>query len=136
MDDADNLIWHSQVSLKVSISAWRLLRDRLPTKDNLVTRVRSWIGIPLVDFTTPRDHFVQFASSAGGSRACRSFSRWLSCASIIFTAHLACLRLSCMDGEIIDCSHDQQTRPIFCWTRSSYSLLGPNLNSDHSILFV
>ncbi|GAU48515.1 hypothetical protein TSUD_244350 [Trifolium subterraneum] len=27
MDDADTLIWHSQVLLKVSILAWRLLRD-------------------------------------------------------------------------------------------------------------
>ncbi|CAJ2637850.1 unnamed protein product [Trifolium pratense] len=38
MDEADNLIWHPQVPLKVSIFAWRLLRDRLPTKVNLVTR--------------------------------------------------------------------------------------------------
>jgi hypothetical protein len=38
MDDAAKLIWHSQVPLKVSIFAWRLLRDRLPTKANLVTR--------------------------------------------------------------------------------------------------
>ncbi|CAJ2638275.1 unnamed protein product [Trifolium pratense] len=38
LDDADNLIWHSQVPLKVSIFAWRLLRDRLPTRANLVTR--------------------------------------------------------------------------------------------------
>ncbi|MCI48548.1 glutamate-gated kainate-type ion channel receptor subunit GluR5, partial [Trifolium medium] len=37
-DDAENLIWHSQVPLKVSVFAWRLLRDRLPTKSNLVTR--------------------------------------------------------------------------------------------------
>ena len=29
------LIWHKQVPLKVSILAWRLLRDRLPTKNNL-----------------------------------------------------------------------------------------------------
>ncbi|GAU34816.1 hypothetical protein TSUD_394420 [Trifolium subterraneum] len=35
---ADDLIWHPQVPLKVSILAWRLLRDRLPTKANLVTR--------------------------------------------------------------------------------------------------
>ncbi|PNX59372.1 O-acyltransferase WSD1, partial [Trifolium pratense] len=28
MDVADNLIWHSHVPLKVSIFAWRLLRDR------------------------------------------------------------------------------------------------------------
>lgn len=32
------LIWHKQVPLKVSILAWRLLRDRLPTKSNLVAR--------------------------------------------------------------------------------------------------
>jgi hypothetical protein len=34
----EDFIWHKQVSLKVSIFAWRLLRDRLPTKANLVTR--------------------------------------------------------------------------------------------------
>jgi hypothetical protein len=38
MDDAGKLIWHPQVPLKVSILAWRLLRDGLPTKANLVTR--------------------------------------------------------------------------------------------------
>jgi hypothetical protein len=32
------LIWHKQVPLKVSVFAWRLLRDRLPTKSNLVIR--------------------------------------------------------------------------------------------------
>lgn len=32
------LIWHNQVPLKVSIFAWRLLRDILPTKSNLATR--------------------------------------------------------------------------------------------------
>jgi len=34
----DYLVWHKQVPLKVSIFAWRLLRDRLPTKSNLVSR--------------------------------------------------------------------------------------------------
>ncbi|XP_045831292.1 uncharacterized protein LOC123922638 [Trifolium pratense] len=38
VDDAEHLIWQPQVPLKVSIFAWRLLRDRLPTKSNLVTR--------------------------------------------------------------------------------------------------
>ncbi|GAU10685.1 hypothetical protein TSUD_424660, partial [Trifolium subterraneum] len=33
-----DLIWHKQVPLKVSVAAWRLLRNRLPTKDNLVRR--------------------------------------------------------------------------------------------------
>jgi len=29
-------IWHKQIPSKVSLMVWRLLRDRLPTKDNLV----------------------------------------------------------------------------------------------------
>ncbi|KAK2363998.1 hypothetical protein QL285_088919 [Trifolium repens] len=35
-DEADDLIWHRHAPLKVSIFAWRLLRDRLPTKENMV----------------------------------------------------------------------------------------------------
>jgi len=31
-------VWHKHVPLKVSLFAWRLLRNRLPTKDNLVRR--------------------------------------------------------------------------------------------------
>ena len=31
-------VWHKYVPLKVSPFAWRLLRNRLPTKDNLVSR--------------------------------------------------------------------------------------------------
>ena len=38
LDDAQSLIWHPQVPLKVSILTWRLLRDRLPTKINLHDR--------------------------------------------------------------------------------------------------
>jgi len=38
LDASDNLIWHSQVPLKVSILAWHLLRDMLPTKINLLNR--------------------------------------------------------------------------------------------------
>ncbi|GAU25874.1 hypothetical protein TSUD_164150 [Trifolium subterraneum] len=38
LDAATVLIWHPQVPLKVSILAWRLLRDRLPTKVNLTSR--------------------------------------------------------------------------------------------------
>lgn len=34
----NDLVRHKQVPLKVSIFAWRLLRDRLPTKLNLVRR--------------------------------------------------------------------------------------------------
>jgi len=44
LEDSHNLIWHLQVPLKVSILAWRLLRDRLSTKINLLNR-----GIIVVD---------------------------------------------------------------------------------------
>jgi hypothetical protein len=123
VDAAAKLIWHPQVPLKVSVFAWRLLRDRLPTKANLVTRgilpttaqlcvsgcdevetvhhlflscgtfaplwdlVRAWIGIPMVDYTSVRDHLVEFISSTGGSRARRSFLQliWLACAWVVWT---------------------------------------------------
>jgi len=38
LDEAQDLVWHPRVPLKVSIFAWRLLRDRLPTKLNLQNR--------------------------------------------------------------------------------------------------
>jgi len=38
VDEAPTLVWHKHVSLKVSILAWRLLRNRLPTKSNLAVR--------------------------------------------------------------------------------------------------
>jgi hypothetical protein len=38
LDATLDLIWHKQAPLKVSIMAWRLLRNRLPTKENLVVR--------------------------------------------------------------------------------------------------
>jgi len=37
-DDKGDLVWHKYVPVKVSFLAWRLLRDRLPTKDNLLQR--------------------------------------------------------------------------------------------------
>ncbi|XP_024634593.1 uncharacterized protein [Medicago truncatula] len=33
-----DLVWHPQVPFKVSVFAWQLIRDRLPTKANLATR--------------------------------------------------------------------------------------------------
>ncbi|MCI17738.1 70 kDa peptidyl-prolyl isomerase, partial [Trifolium medium] len=37
-DATSDLIWHKQVPLKVSVLAWRILRNMLPTRDNLVAR--------------------------------------------------------------------------------------------------
>jgi hypothetical protein len=31
-------VWHNHIPLKVSLFTWRLLRKRLPTKDNMVRR--------------------------------------------------------------------------------------------------
>jgi len=43
------LIWHKQVPLKVSILAWRFLRDRLPTKNNLancgILPLEAWLCV-------------------------------------------------------------------------------------------
>jgi hypothetical protein len=36
VDNTTELIWHKQVPLEVSVFAWRLLRDRLPTRSNLL----------------------------------------------------------------------------------------------------
>ncbi|PNX77400.1 hypothetical protein L195_g033366, partial [Trifolium pratense] len=88
-----------QVPLKVSILAWRLLRDRLPTKTNLVTRCiisadarycvsgfRAWIGSMAVDANNLPDHYVQFTQSVGGQRARQSFMQliWLACVWIMW----------------------------------------------------
>ncbi|KAK2357456.1 hypothetical protein QL285_094722 [Trifolium repens] len=62
---AENHIWHNQVPLKVSIFAWRLLRDRLPTKTNLVNR-----GI-----LSPNLHFC--VSGCGGIESAQHL--FLSC---------------------------------------------------------
>ncbi|GAU40282.1 hypothetical protein TSUD_60730 [Trifolium subterraneum] len=145
MDEVEKLIWHSQVPLKVSSFAWRLLRDRLPTKENLVaqgilspkvhfctsgcgeiesahhlfiscntfgslwTLVRSWIGIRSVDSISVQDHFVRFTSSAGGSRARRSFLQLIWLAFGLFG-----------QKEITDYSEVQQTTLSYCWIRSSF----------------
>ncbi|GAU12549.1 hypothetical protein TSUD_182630 [Trifolium subterraneum] len=111
------------VPLKVSILAWRLLRDRLPTKANLTSRgilpvgdshcvsgcgsvesahhvfiscsmfgslwsiVSSWVGSATVTPQTLSDHFVQFTTSAGGTRVRRSFMQliWLAYVWVVWT---------------------------------------------------
>jgi hypothetical protein len=48
LDVDPELVWHKKVPLKVSVFAWRLLQNRLSTKDNLVM-----CGVLQVD-----DHFL------------------------------------------------------------------------------
>jgi len=38
VEGADALVWHKHVPLKVSIFAWRLVKNRFPTRTNLVHR--------------------------------------------------------------------------------------------------
>ncbi|GAU48381.1 hypothetical protein TSUD_118070, partial [Trifolium subterraneum] len=97
MDDADKLIWHSQVPLKVCILAWRLLRDRLPTKVNLVTR-----GI-----LSPADHFCVSRCGEAESAlhlfiSCSTFGSlwtWVPAAAFLYAAYLAGLCLGCVDRK-------------------------------------
>jgi hypothetical protein len=165
MDDAEKLIWHSQVPLEVSIFAWRLLRDRLPTKANLVTRgilpttahmcasgcgemesahhlflscgtfgslwalVCSWIGISVVQYTSLRDHFVQFTSSAGGSRARRSFLQliWLACVWVVWTErnHRLFRGTSCTPIQMLD----KIKLYSFRWLKATNVTLASNCHS-------
>ncbi|PNX92881.1 ribonuclease H [Trifolium pratense] len=111
LDVAACLIWHSQVPLKVSISAWRLLRDS--TFGGLWSLVSSRIGSSLVTAQTLPDHFVQFTISAGGLRARRSFMQ---------LGLLACEL--CGMNAITDCFVAQQTHYIIRWTRSRLFPIG------------
>lgn len=117
-----DLVWHKQVPLKVSILAWRLIRDRLPTKANLVRRrclaveaagcvagcgiaetanhlflhcatfgavwqhIRAWIGVSGADPHDLSDHFIQFITCTGHTRARRSFLQfiWLLCVWMVW----------------------------------------------------
>jgi hypothetical protein len=62
---AEDLLWHKHVPLKVSIFVWRLLRDRLPTKINLVNR----------SIISSEDHFC--TSGCGGVESTQHL--FLSC---------------------------------------------------------
>ncbi|GAU35630.1 hypothetical protein TSUD_30470, partial [Trifolium subterraneum] len=68
--EVEKLVWHPQVPLKVSIFAWRLLRDRLPTKTNLVIR-----GI-----LSPTAHFC--VSGCGEAESAHHL--FISCVAVIF----------------------------------------------------
>ncbi|GAU32997.1 hypothetical protein TSUD_358640 [Trifolium subterraneum] len=125
MDDADKLIWYSHVPLKVSIFAWHLLRDRLPTKTNLVTR---GILSPAAHFCVTgygeveSAHHLFISCSTFGSMW-TSMCLWIGITPVHSTSirdhfvrftcstggsrarrsflqgHLACLCVGCVDGK-------------------------------------
>ncbi|GAU19784.1 hypothetical protein TSUD_182190 [Trifolium subterraneum] len=96
LDAAEDLIWHGQVPLKVSVLAWRLLRDMLPTKSNLVAR-----GI----LSSEAHHCVSGCGAVESSQhlflSCSTFgSLWqFSSASLLHAGRLASLCAGCVDRE-------------------------------------
>nr|ABD28363.1 hypothetical protein MtrDRAFT_AC148289g7v2 [Medicago truncatula] len=88
-------IWRKDVPLKVSVFAWRMFRDRLPTKDNLSRRkyhsgrcpgvwylVHHWLSVPLVNPLSISNHYLQFRISSGFAIFRCSFMHLLWFASI------------------------------------------------------
>ncbi|KAK2353692.1 hypothetical protein QL285_091290 [Trifolium repens] len=110
LGEAEDLLWHKQVFLKVSIFAWRLLRNRLPAKTNLVSR-----GILALDLYDCVDdcggietaRYLFLSCSTFGSLWARwmptaslithLFSWWHSCSAVISTGRLACLCLGSVE---------------------------------------
>jgi hypothetical protein len=79
-EDTSNLIWHKQVPLKVSVIAWRLLRNRFSTKDNLVRR-----------HIIPPD--ASICTGCGGAETAHHFSRRFSSTTLFHAAALGVLYL-------------------------------------------
>ncbi|GAU37723.1 hypothetical protein TSUD_382160 [Trifolium subterraneum] len=120
MDDADKLIWHSQVPLKVSIFAWRLLRDRLsrpitysslavpldPCGHQCARGLTSHWCIPPLYVITLFSLHVQQVDLGCDAPFCSSFG--------LFVCEL------CGRKEITDYFEAQQAAPFSCSTRSSF----------------
>ena len=95
-------VWHKQTPLKVSLFSWRLICNRLPTRDNFVRRqilqnddnvclggcgswrlqttfgsvwhaILQWLGISFIAPGAGRDHFLQFGHHAGLLRSSHPF---------------------------------------------------------------
>lgn len=97
---SDVLVWHKQIPLKVSILAWRLLLDRLPTKPNLLNCGILWSEAVIYSMTrgqaeTASHLFLycgmyaplwQMVRCLRGLKACRSFLQllWLLCVWLIW----------------------------------------------------
>ncbi|GAU50553.1 hypothetical protein TSUD_281270 [Trifolium subterraneum] len=124
MDEAEKLIWHSQVPLKVSIFAWRLLRDRMPTKANLVTRGILFLA---VQFCTSRcgeiesaHHLFISCSTVGSLWALR-----VDLGHVVPLCNSFGLLAFGLFGqkEITDYSEVQQTTLSNCWTDQAFFIL-------------
>ncbi|GAU14165.1 hypothetical protein TSUD_169910 [Trifolium subterraneum] len=93
LDAAAGHIWYTHVPLKVSIFVWRLLRDRLPKKSNLVVR-----GI----ISSEAHHCVSGCGAVESAQhlflSCSAFGSlwWFSSSSPLYAARLDSL---CVERE-------------------------------------
>jgi len=66
---AVSTLWNKQVALKVVLIAWRLFRDRLPTKDNLLRRgvipFDSWLCVAGCNSVETSTHLFLHCSTFG-----------------------------------------------------------------------
>jgi len=101
MDDALELAWHHQVPLKVSIFAWRLLRNRLPTKANLAAR-----GVLMSEATL---------CATGCDHVETSEHMFLSCSTSVLLWQHVRNWIGCMGRIPIICSLDAVYLLDRCW---------------------
>ncbi|XP_024628642.1 uncharacterized protein [Medicago truncatula] len=66
-------VWHKSIPTKVSVFVWRLFRNRLPTRDNLVHRRVLLIADSVCVSGDIRRHFTQFSNLVGLPRATHYF---------------------------------------------------------------
>ncbi|GAU32412.1 hypothetical protein TSUD_221010 [Trifolium subterraneum] len=84
LDVAAGCIWYCQVPLNVSIFAWQILRDMLPTKVNLITRCILSVADHLCVSgcgAVESDHHVFLSCSTFGS-LCSLVSSWIGSSSV------------------------------------------------------
>jgi len=78
------LVWHKHVPLKVSVFAWRLLRDRLPTKANLAIRgvisVEDSLCVAGCGHVETADHL--FLSCSTFSSLWQHVREWIGCVGV------------------------------------------------------
>ncbi|CAJ2678024.1 unnamed protein product [Trifolium pratense] len=141
LDAASGLIWHRQVPLKVSICAWRLLRDRLPTKANLVTRwilsTEAHLCVSGCGEVETAHHLFLYCSSFG--------SLWSLVTSWIGSSSVTAQTLSEHFVQFTDSAGGSRARRSFMqlvwlvcvwvvWTERNHRLFTGSANSVHHML--
>ncbi|GAU27676.1 hypothetical protein TSUD_126220 [Trifolium subterraneum] len=119
LDAVAGLIWHSQVPLKVSVLAWRLLRDQLPTKANLISRgiLPSAAHLCVSGYGERRLFLIILSSSLVPQEGLELVVHLCNSYDL-----LACEL--CGQNEITYCSKVQQILYFICWIRSRLFLIG------------